>query len=210
MSRYRHVLENAYSNVRTLWCVLGLQALVMLALVIGLARAPSAMTVHIPPDLKNGATVQANEPASANVYAFAVYIFQQLNRWPTDGSIDFGETIYALAAYLTPSYRAVLIAELEAKARRGELAGRERGAQELPGHGFNEQRVSVLEEGVWEVVVDMELSESVKGMAVKRKTIRYPLRVVRYDVDREANPWGLALDGFTTGPATIELDADEG
>ena len=60
---------------------------------------------------------------------------------------------------------------------------------------------------MWVVIVDMELSETVKGMAVKRKTIRYPLRVVRYDVDRESNPWGLALDGFaSSGPTTLELE----
>jgi hypothetical protein len=33
-------------------------------------------------------------------------------------------------------------------------------------------------------------------MTVKRTAIRYPLRVVRHAVDLEANPWGLALDGF--------------
>lgn len=180
----------------------------MLALVVGLAVAPNAITVHIPPDLKNGATVQPNAPSAANVYAFAVYIFQQLNRWPVDGSTDFSAAIYALAAYLTPSYRAALVTELEGKARRGELAGRERGMQEVPGSGFTEQRVNALEDDVWEVIVDMELSESVKGMAVKRKRIRYPLRVVRYDVDREANPWGLALDGFeSAGPTTLDNEA---
>ena len=207
MSRYRHVLENAYSNIRTLWCVVGIEALLILVLGIGLMRAPSTLTVHIPPDLKTGATVQPNEPQPANVYAFAAYIFQQLYRWPTDGANDFSNAIYALSGYLTPAYRETLISELESKAKRGELAGRERGMQELPGHGFAAERVSVLQDGVWVVVVDMELFETVKGMAVKRKAIRYPLRVVRYDIDREANPWGLALDGFTsTGPTTLTLE----
>ena len=206
MSRYRHVLENAYSNARTLWCVVGVEAFLILILGIGLMRAPSALTIHIPPDLKTGAMVQANEPLPANVYAFAVYIFQQLYRWPSDGATDFSNAIYTLASYLTPSYRATLISDLEAKAKRGELAGRERGMQELPGHGFSEERVRTLQAGVWIVSVDMELFETVKGMAVKRKAIRYPLRVVRYDIDRETNPWGLALDGYaTTGPTALDI-----
>ncbi|MCY3859287.1 MAG: TIGR03746 family integrating conjugative element protein [Gammaproteobacteria bacterium] len=207
MSRYRHVLENAYSNVRTLWCVVGIEAFLILVLAIGLVRVPSDLTIHIPPDLKSGAKVQPNDPSPANVYAFAVYIFQQLYRWPTDGATDFSHAIYALSSYLTPFYRELLISELESKAKRGELAGRERGMQELPGQGFSEERVNILKDGVWVVVVDMALSETVKGMAVKRKTIRYPLRVVRYDVDRESNPWGLALDGFaSTGPTTLDLE----
>ena len=168
---------------------------------------PSSLTIHIPPDLKTGAIVHPNEPLPANVYAFAVYVFQQLYRWPIDGASDFSNAIYALAAYLTPAYREALISDLEAKARRGELAGRERGMQELPGHGFSEERVQILEDDVWLVIVDMELLETVKGMAVKQKAIRYPLRVVRYDIDREANPWGLALDGYaSTGPTTLDLE----
>ena len=43
--------------------------------------------------------------------------------------------------------------------------------------------------GVWVVWLDLDLFESVKGMTVKRTAIRYPLRVVRYAVDAEANPW---------------------
>lgn len=207
LSRYRHVLENAYSNVRTLWCVVGIEALLIFVLIIGLIRVPSTLTVHIPPDLKSGAMVQPNEPSPANVYAFAVYIFQQLYRWPIDGATDFSNAIFALSAYLTPAYREALIAELEAKAKRGELAGRERGMQELPGHRFTEARVNTLQEGVWVVVVDMELLENVKAVAVKRKAIRYPIRVVRYDIDRERNPWGLALDGFdSVGPTTLTLE----
>jgi integrating conjugative element protein (TIGR03746 family) len=71
--------------------------------------------------------------------------------------------------------------------------------QEIPGHGFEEQRVSVLGGDAWIVRLDLDLLESVKGMTVKRTAIRYPLRVVRYAVDLEANPWGLALDGFDDG-----------
>ena len=53
--------------------------------------------------------------------------------------------------------------------------------------------------------LDLELQESVKGMSIKRTLIRYPLRVVRYAVDHEKNPWQLALDGFTDeGPRRLE------
>ncbi|HOP18281.1 MAG TPA: DUF2895 family protein, partial [Gammaproteobacteria bacterium] len=38
----------------------------------------------------------------------------------------------------------------------------------------------------------------------------YPLRVVRYDVDRELNPWGMAIDGFASpGPSRVEEPAKE-
>jgi hypothetical protein len=76
--------------------------------------------------------------------------------------------------------------------------------QEIAGHGYEERRVDVLKEGVWVVWLDLDLYESVKGMTVKQTAIRYPLRVVRYAVDLEANPWGLALDGFAAeGPRRL-------
>ncbi len=45
-------------------------------------------------------------------------------------------------------------------------------------------------------------------MNVKRVNVRYPLRVVRYNVNPETNPWGLALDGYgKQGPTKLsEVD----
>jgi hypothetical protein len=41
-------------------------------------------------------------------------------------------------------------------------------------------------------------------MTVKQTTIRYPIRVVRQAIDPEANPWGLALDGYASdGPRRL-------
>lgn len=131
-----------------------------------------------------------------NVYAFAYYIFQQLNRWPEDGSQDCGRAIYRVSAYLTPHYRAQLIADMDTKAQQGELSARVRGVQEYPDRPYSEARVEVLGRGAWVVWLDLALIESVKGMTVKETAIRYPLRVVRQAVDLEANPWGLALDGY--------------
>ena len=204
MATYRHVVDSAVSHVKTLWVVVGIQTMVVLVLGFSLFRAPSDLTIHIPPDLKSGAAVRPNQPGPANVYAFAMYIFQQLYRWPENGAQDFSRTIFELSPYLTPAYREQLIAEMEVKAKRGELAFRERGMQEIPGSGYTEERIESLQDGVWVVRLDMELFESVKGMAVKRKHIRYPLRVVHFDIDREINPWGLALDGFHgSGPERL-------
>ena len=86
--------------------------------------------------------------------------------------------------------------------------------QEITGHGYEERRVDVLAPGVWVVWLDLDLFESVKGMTVKTTAIRYPLRIVSLDIDPEANPWGLALDGYANdGPRRLSesgLDEDLG
>lgn len=214
MRRYRHEIDNVRAHLRSLWAVIAIQVVIIAALWFGWSRAPERLTVHIPPDLRSGAVLAADEVSPSNVYAFAFYIFQQLNRWPEDGAKDYGRAIFRVSPYLTPRYRADLIAELKQKGHQGELAYRVRGVQEIPGHGYEERRVDLLNEGAWIVWLDLDLLESVKGMTVKRTAIRYPLRVVRYAVDLEANPWGLALDGFgAEGPRRLtdaELDDDGG
>ena len=204
MRRYRAEIDNVRAHLRSLWAVIGIQCLVILGLWYGWSQAPKALTVHVPPDLRTGATLSVNEVPPANVYAFAFYIFQQLNRWPEDGAKDYGKAIYRISAYVTPGFQAELMADLALKGRKGELAYRVRGVQEVPGHGFEDRRVAVLAPGVWVVWLDLDLFESVKGMTVKKTAIRYPLRVVSLAVDPEANPWGLALDGYAgEGPQRL-------
>jgi len=208
--RYRYEIDNVRAHVRSLWIIIGVQILVIFALWMGWSEAPKQLTVHVPPDLRSGATLSVNEVPEANVYAFAFYIFQQLNRWPEDGAQDYGQAIFRVSPYLTPRYQAELIADMELKGKRGELAYRVRGMHEIAGHGFEEHRVDVLAPGVWVVWLDLALMESVKGMTVKQTAIRYPLRVVRLSVDPEANPWGLALDGFATKGSHRLTDAELG
>ena len=204
MRRYRLEIDNVRSHLRSLWAVIGLQALIILALWVGWSQAPKQLRVYVPPDLRSGAVLAAEEVPPANVYAFAFYIFQQLNRWPENGATDYGSAIFRISPYLTPRYRNDLIEDMELKARRGELAYRVRGVHEVPGHGFEERRVDVLSSDAWIVWLDLDLMESVKGMTVKQTTIRYPIRVVRQAIDPETNPWGMALDGYgSEGPRRL-------
>jgi integrating conjugative element protein (TIGR03746 family) len=63
--------------------------------------------------------------------------------------------------------------------------------------------VQVLSGSDWIVTLDLDVDEYYRGDLVKRAFVRYPIRVVRYDVDPEHNPWGLALDCFANPPERI-------
>ena len=209
MRKYRHEIDNVRAHVRSLWIFIGIELGTIVVLGFVLLRAPDDIVVHIPPDLRSGATVRPDQPQPANVYAFAFYIFQQLNRWPENGAEDYGKAIYSLSAYVTPKFRSELQKELELKGRRGELINRVRSIHERPGHGFDSSKITIESESSWIVSVDVELHESVKGMSIKHTLIRYPLRVVKYAVDPETNPWRLALDGFSLeGPVRIEQEEE--
>ena len=91
-------------------------------------------------------------------------------------------------------------------ASAGTISGQ---PQALPGAAYREDRIEILSADAWVVWLDLELEESVRGMTIKRTTIRYPLRVVRLAVDPETNPWGLALDGFAgDGPERLVASAE--
>ena len=202
--RYREQAATLRAFIKFQAVVIGLQILALFGAGFGWYSAVQQQSFHVPPDLRSGAVVRKGEVPDANVYAFTHYIFQQLNRWPVEGSTDYGNNLYRLAAYITPPFRAALEADLELRAKRGELTGRTRAVQEIPGTGYEERRVDVLGNGSWTVWLDLQISEWVKGMKVKDAVVRFPLRVVRYDVDRELNPWGLALNGFADpGPRRL-------
>jgi hypothetical protein len=53
----------------------------------------------------------------------------------------------------------------------------------------------------------MQLQETFRGQQIKDIYIRYPMRVVRYDVDPEKNPWKLAIDCYGNNrPARLNPD----
>jgi integrating conjugative element protein (TIGR03746 family) len=141
-----------------------------------------------------------------SVYAFGFYIFQQLNRWPTNGEDDYARNIHALSRYLTPACQAFLQQDYDEKRGAGELRQRVRGIYEIPGRGFGDDptsRVSVVSDRDWIVTLDMTIDEYYGAERVKRALVRYPLKVVSLDVDPERNPFGLALDCYSQTPQRI-------
>lgn len=173
----------------------------------------SDFTIHIPPDLRNGATIKADttpDVPTTTTYTFAYYVWQQLNRWTADGSKNYGEQIFQMQYYLTPACRAQLQADMNVRYMNGELSRRTRSAMEIPGLGFTDERVLVTGGNSWKVLLDLQVQETQNGTPIKDTYIRYPIRVVRFDIDRQKNQWGLAVDCFgTERPARLEPKAVE-
>lgn len=173
-------------------------------------KVPKSISVHLLPSVTAGSTVQADSGETPvppyNVYSFAYYIWQQINRWNTDGATDYGQQIFRMQNYITPQCVAQLTGDLQARQKASELRYRTRLVSEVPGFGYASNRVLATSgSGAWTVFLDMQVQETFRGEPVKDVYIRYPLRVVRFDVDRERNPWQLALDCYGTNrPARLD------
>tara|TARA_R100001509_G_scaffold55281_1_gene30479 strand:+ start:597 stop:1253 length:657 start_codon:yes stop_codon:yes gene_type:complete len=210
MSRFKNEVTHLQAHIRTLR--LGVGALFVLTLVLGFGwwQAPRDLTIHVPPDLRSGSVRKWWDVPPESVYAFTFYIFQQLNRWPTNGEVDYARNIHALSAYLTPACQHFLQLDYEQRQRTGELRQRVRGIYEIPGRGFGDdptQRVKVVSERDWIVTLDISADEYYGTEQVKRALVRYPLKVVRLDIDPERNPFGLALDCYDGTPQRIAAEA---
>jgi integrating conjugative element protein (TIGR03746 family) len=207
---FTNELDNKKFVIKLQWLFIGILTVITLYAISGWKAAPRELTVHVPPDLRSGAKIKTGEVPLPNVYSFAHYIWQQVNRWPQDGDKDYGAAIFRLQAFITPSCRQLLQTDMTRKSNNGELALRTRALQEAPGHGYEESRVTPLGNNVWRVLLDSEVFETVHGIPVKNTSVRYPLRVVRFDADREANPFGLAIDCFDdeNQPTRLDLTAE--
>jgi len=166
-------------------------------------QAKEDQLFRVPPDLRQGATMRANDVAPPTVFSFTYYILQQLHNWPNSGDKDFPARIYYLQAFLTPQFRDTLESELNEKSKAGELRMRVRKIQEVYGRGYSEARVEIESDDSWLVWIDVEIAETLHGKPVKTVYVQYPLRVVRYDVDPEKNPWGLAIANYAGEPKRL-------
>lgn len=211
MSRFRHEIVHLQAHIRTLRLAAGALALLALLLGLGWWSAPRDLTIHIPPDLRSGSTRRWWDVPPENVYAFAFYIWQQLQRWPSDGEADYPRNLKTLSAYLTPACQAFLEQDYQRRRANGELRLRVRGVYEIPGRGYGEdpaRRVRVISARDWIVTLDLTADEYYSSEQIKRALVRYQLKVVRLDQDPEHNPFGLALDCYAQPPQRIDPHPD--
>jgi len=212
MSRFKNEVEHLRAHIKTLR--IGAIALLLIALMMGAGwwSAPRHLTIHVPPDLRSGSTRKWWDVPPESVYAFAFYVFQQLNRWPTNGEEDYARNLHTLLAYFTPACRAFLQADYDYRRNAGELRQRVRGIYEIPGRGYGDNpaaRVRVVSPNDWLVTLDLSADEYYGAEQVKRVLVRYPIKVVRADVDPARNPFGLMLDCYDGTPQRIEAPKSE-
>mgnify|MGYP003644458338 CR=1 FL=1 len=138
MSRFKNEVLRLDAHIKTLR--IGASVLVVLALVMGVGwwSAPRDLTIHVPPDLRSGSTRKWWEVPPESVYAFTFYVFQQLNRWPSNGEEDYARNLHALSPYLPFCRPTTTPAATPANCVRGCAAStRFRGAATAttPAHG---------------------------------------------------------------------------
>lgn len=212
MSRTRNAVSARDSHILTLRLVIAALVLICAGLWHGWNSAPDQLTIHNPPDLRSGSTRVWWQIDPSSVYAFSFYVWQQMNRWHVDGREDYKRNLNALSPFFTQSCMIDLKQDYDDRNRRQELQGRVRGMYEIPGRGYragDNRSVDVISKDSWVVNLDVVVNETFRGEPVRDIYVRYPLRVLRADVDPERNPWGLLIDCFEGTPERMAVPGQE-
>jgi integrating conjugative element protein (TIGR03746 family) len=180
MSRFKNEIAHLQAHIKTLAPGCGRAVRRRAGLGGGWWSAPRDLTIHVPPDLRSGSTRKWWEVPPESVYAFTFYVFQTLNRWPTNGEEDYPRNLHTLSPYLTPSCQAFLRADYDyrrshgraAPARARHLRDSRPRLRRRP-HGAR-ARVSDRD---WVVTLDISADEYYGAEQVKRALVRYPIKV---------------------------------
>jgi len=179
----------------------GMQFVIIIGLLICLASIPTRFTFHIPPDLSNGATLHADKIPNAYVGDFSFYVWQALNHWQDNGSVDADTNLANYGPYLSPSFRYSFSNQIKALEEGGDIQGRVKDIE--PVSGIDPQ-VTKIDAHTWEVLLTVRETEYVNGILVKDKEIQYPMKVITYNGDAQTNQYGLVLDGFFSDPQILK------
>jgi integrating conjugative element protein (TIGR03746 family) len=208
-SKYRGEIDNQKSHIITLRVVIGVLILFCILFWMSANKAREVQRVYLPPDLRSGSTVTLNQVPATTAYSFAISIFQYLNTWLDDGTIDYPARVGELSAYITPSFSQWLKEDIIRRSSRGELDRRTRTVTVINGMAYDDERVEIINDNNFVVWLDLRIKETHRGVDIKTVDIRYPIKVVRSDVSLDLNPWGLQLNGFHGNPTRIPKTVNE-
>lgn len=211
MSRFKNTLDQQKAHINTLRAAVAGMAVIAAAFFYGWKTAPDNLVVHVPPDLRTGSTRLWWDTPPENVYGFGLYVYQQLNRWANDGSTEYQKNIERLSRLMTSSCKSELLDDVRKRRSSGELKGRVRGVYEISGRGFIDNpkfRVQQESRNSWIVNLDLNADEYFMSEKIKRSAARYPLRILRQDVDPQANPYGLVLDCFAGQITRLQVEGE--
>ncbi|RBW47273.1 TIGR03746 family integrating conjugative element protein [Psychromonas sp. B3M02] len=207
MSNFR--FSNSLKSIGYINIFLLLIIMSLIALCFGLNRsidiAKEEVLIRLEPDIRAGTTRKSWEVPPAFVYSFSLTITQKVNNWTSNGGTEYSQNILALQNYITPKCRRFLSNDLKNKKNQGQLQNRTRIVMESSGVSFSgSERTSIIDKGVWNTDLYLNITEYVNGDLVKDIDVLWPLRIVEFNIDSELNPQGLALDCFYSEPTLIK------
>ncbi len=198
-------LQEHTSHVISLRIMIGLLTLALMMSLYVASKIPDRLTIYIPPDLSNGAVIQANDVPKATILTNTTYLWVELSTWLTNGKEDAFNNLEAYRYYYSDHFIQQMERQYKALGAKGEL-DRQRRVTLVPGTLSDfERRVIVQNKGLaWVVLLDVVVEDFFLGEKVQHVRVRYSLLVERIETNYDQNPLGLMIVGLSEQPKVIE------
>lgn len=199
----RHAISSRDSHIWTLRIVLVISLLIVGLLVFVIYQRQSDITIHVPPNIAEGAILRPGQLHKPNVYIFAVNVWTGLNEWLDSGKTDYVKMIEKYKCQITPEFERWLRLNQKEKINHGELDRTRTLTEVVP---YDPHFVSELNPNIFNVVMVMRLQERIGDMITKDITMNYSLKVI--PDHRNCNNYGMAIAGFVVDPTRAEREAE--
>ena len=200
MARHQYADANLYAHITTLRLACAALAVLLAIAVVGWTLSSRTHRLSLPPLLEYAPSLRTGELQPWEVYNFAGYIWQYLNRCESNCETELPQRQARMSSFITPNFAATL--DRSRAARASELRDRARYILPLEA-GWEPTLAKTTTKGRWRVQLDVLLVEKLRAVEVKRVPIRYSIIVENRKIDPEYNPWGLYLAGFAEPPTRI-------
>lgn len=194
---YRKIDSLSYLNRLLLVCCGGFFIL-NLWLGWALIQAPHQLRIWLSPSMSaSGGLVKADDIPDEYVHGFVATLIPNLNSWTMAGEQEFAENIAKYQYYFTPRFRDVL----ETNRQALEKAGLFSRTQTASLYRFLEsQDVNKIGYDLWDVHLMLRITQKLNeqsAMVIADKVVDYHYRIVKVNVSKLQNPFGLAIDGYS-------------
>ncbi|MCY9874547.1 PFL_4703 family integrating conjugative element protein [Vibrio barjaei] len=197
------IRDELKNHIQTLRVVIIFLLAGLLFSVHGNVTMTDKITVHIPPDLRGGASMAVGEIPPSNIFLYASYLWLEANTWMKSGETDALVNLDIYSEYFSPKFVESLKKDITSRQERRDL-DRQRRLTMVPGSTFEiSKRVVKVTRDSWIVYLDVVDEEFYLGERVKNSTIRYALKLERFDVPVSRNPLGVRVTGFAERPKLL-------
>ncbi|MGR5448576.1 DUF2895 family protein [Vibrio sp. PNB22_3_1] len=198
------LVQELQSHIQTLRLLILLLVSILAYSVYSHVNSFNDITVHIPPDVSAGVSMEVGEIPPASVFVYTTHLWIEFNSWLSDGSVDAYANLEKYRDYFGPSFFKLMREELDFKFTRSGL-NRQRRLSLLPGSSAEAlSRVVPITDYSWVVYLDVVDEEFYLGERVKNSKIRYSLLVEQVDTSIEKNPLGVRIVGFKDEPKLLK------
>lgn len=205
MFKYWHKVDALNHLNRLLLAGCGVLLLIVIFLCLTIMQMPKRFEFWLSPQIRSdGGLIKPDAISQEYVQGFVATLIPTLHTWSKGGKKEFAENMSAFSYYFTPRFQ-TLLKKIYQSHDQTQFFNRIQTASLY--RFMQAEDVKQLSHNSWEVHLLLRLTQRLSDkspMVISDKVIDYHFRVVKVNISPLANPFQLALDGYTKPETLVE------